>query len=223
MTASITEAEPSDSRPSESKLLILAFAFAAAWGMMQLFVVKQVPLDLTWLGIGLTSFVFAEFLFAVTYPITDVVTEVWGAQRARHVVYGGVIVNLLVMLLLSIAIALPAPEYWTAQNDAYTLLYEAAPRIWLASITAVFVSQILDIYVFNVIRNATGGRLLWLRNNASTIVSQGVDVIIFYSIAFYGSMPMDAFLSLLLGNYILKIVLAAIDTPIVYLLVKWAK
>ena len=74
MTASITEAEPSDSRPSESKLLILAFAFAAAWGMMQLFVVKQVPLDLTWLGIGLTSFVFAEFLFAVTYPITDVVT-----------------------------------------------------------------------------------------------------------------------------------------------------
>lgn len=223
MTALATDAKPPASRPSESKLLILAFAFAAAWGMMQLFVVKQVPLDLTWLGVGLTSFIFAEFLFAITYPITDVVTEVWGARRARHVVYGGVIVNLLVMLLLTVAVTLPAPDYWTAQNDAYILLYEAAPRIWLASITAVFVSQILDIYVFNIIRGATGGRFLWLRNNASTVISQGVDVVIFYSIAFYGTMPMEAFLSLLLGNYVLKIVLAAVDTPIVYLLVNWAK
>ena len=136
---------------SQARFCVLAAAFAASWGMMQLFLVKQVPLDLTWLGLGLTSFVFAEFLFAITYPITDVVTEVWGARRARQVVFGGMLVNLLVMVLLTIAVALPAPDHWSAQNDAYILLYEAAPRIWVASITAVFVSQILDISVFNLI------------------------------------------------------------------------
>ncbi|MEM1111870.1 MAG: queuosine precursor transporter [Pseudomonadota bacterium] len=208
---------------SEGRFCLLAAAFAASWGMMQLFLVKQVPLDLTWLGLGLTSFVFAEFLFALTYPITDVVTEVWGARRARLVVYGGMVVNLLVMMLLTLAIALPAPEYWAPQNEAYTLLYEGAPRLWVASITAVFISQILDIYVFNIIRGVTGDRLLWLRNNGSTLVSQGVDTVIFYGIAFYGAVPTDAFVSLLVGNYLLKVLLAALDTPMVYLLVRWAR
>ena len=209
--------------PSEMRFCILACVFIASWGMMQIFVVKQVPMDLTWLGIGVTSFVISEFLFAITFPVTDVVTEVWGAKRARMIVYGGALVNLFVMLGLSIAMALPAPDYWQEQNDAYVLLYAAAPRIWVASIVAVVVSQLLDIYVFNVIRNMTGDKFLWLRNNGSTLVSQAVDTVLFYGIAFYGLIPNEALWSLLIGNYILKIILAAVDTPVVYILVKWAK
>lgn len=209
--------------PSDMRFCILACVFMAGWGMMQMFVVKLVPLDLTWIGLGVTSFVLSEFLFAITFPITDVVTEVWGARRARLIVYGGALVNLFVMLALSLAIALPSPEYWQPQNDAYSLLYAAAPRIWLASITAVVVSQLLDIYVFNVIRAMTGERMLWLRNNRSTLVSQAVDTVIFYMIAFYGLISNEALVSLLIGNYLLKIVLAALDTPLVYVLVKWAR
>ncbi|MEM9622413.1 MAG: queuosine precursor transporter [Pseudomonadota bacterium] len=208
---------------SEARFCILACAFTASWGMMQLFVVKQVPMDLTLIGLGVTSFVLSEFLFAITFPITDVVTEVWGAKRARAIVYGGALVNLLVMIFLSIAVMLPAPEYWQAQNSAYNLLYEAAPRIWVASISAVVVSQLLDIYVFKLIRGVTGDRLLWLRNNGSTLVSQAVDTVIFYMIAFYGLVSNEALISLLIGNYLLKIVLATADTPVVYLLVRWAR
>lgn len=205
------------------RFCILACAFMASWGMMQLFVVKLVPMDLTWIGLGITSFVLSEFLYAITFPITDVVTEVWGAKRARLIVYGGALVNLFVMLALSLAVALPSPDYWQPKNDAYSILYEAAPRIWLASITAVVVSQLLDIYVFNVIRSLTGERMLWVRNNGSTLVSQAVDTLIFYMIAFYGLVSTEALISLLVGNYLLKIVLSILDTPLVYLLVKWAR
>ncbi|MFT7218828.1 MAG: putative integral membrane protein (TIGR00697 family) [Candidatus Azotimanducaceae bacterium] len=209
--------------PADMRFCILACAFMASWGMMQLFVVKLVPMDLTWIGLGVTSFVLSEFLFAITFPITDVVTEVWGAKRARLIVYGGALVNLFVMLALSLAVVLPSPDYWQPQNDAYSVLYQAAPRIWLASITAVVVSQLLDIYVFNVIRSLTGERMLWVRNNGSTLVSQAVDTVIFYMIAFYGLVSTEALISLLVGNYLLKIVLSLLDTPLVYLLVKWAR
>jgi len=209
--------------PAEMRFCILACVFIASWGMMQIFVVKLVPLDLTLIGLGVTSFVLSEFLFAVTFPVTDVVTEVWGAKRARMIVYGGAFVNMFVMCGISLAMALPSPDYWQNQNDAYSLLYAAAPRIWVASITAVVVSQLLDIYIFNVIRSATNGRWLWLRNNGSTLVSQAADTVIFYMIAFYGLIPDSALISLLIGNYLLKIFLAALDTPLVYILVKWAK
>ncbi len=209
--------------PADMRFCMLACVFMASWGMMQLFVVKLVPMDLTWIGLGVTSFVLSEFLFAITFPITDVVTEVWGARRARLIVYGGALVNLFVMLALSLAVALPSPEYWQPQNDAYTLLYAAAPRLWLASITAVVVSQLLDIYVFNVIRSMTGERMLWLRNNGSTLVSQAVDTVIFYMIAFYGLISNEALFSLLVGNYLLKILLSVLDTPLVYVLVRWAR
>ncbi|MEM0953105.1 MAG: queuosine precursor transporter [Pseudomonadota bacterium] len=209
--------------PSDMRFCILACVFMASWGMMQLFVVKLIPMDLSWLGLGMTSFVLSEFLFAITFPVTDVVTEVWGARRARLLVYGGAFVNLFVMLALSLAIALPSPDYWTPKNDAYVLLYAAAPRLWLASITAVVVSQLLDIYVFNEIRSMTGDRWLWLRNNGSTLVSQAVDTLIFYLIAFYGLIDNDALISLLTGNYLLKILLAALDTPLVYAAVIWAR
>lgn len=209
--------------PPEMRFCILACIFIASWGMMQIFVIKLVPLNLSWIGLGVTSFVFSEFLFAITFPVTDVVTEVWGARRARLLVYGGAFVNLFVMVLLTVAMALPSPDYWQNQNDAYSLLYAAAPRIWAASITAVVVSQLLDIYVFNFIHSRTGERWLWLRNNGSTLVSQAVDTIIFYFIAFYGLIPNEVLFSLLIGNYLLKIFLAAVDTPLVYLAVKWAR
>ena len=209
--------------PPDMRFCILACIFMASWGMMQLFVVKLIPLDLSWIGLGATSFVLSEFLFAITFPVTDVVTEVWGAHRARLIVYGGALVNLFVMLALTLAITLPSPDYWAPQNEAYVLLYAAAPRLWVASITAVVISQLLDIYVFNAIRSITGSRWLWLRNNGSTLVSQAVDTLVFYLIAFYGLVPGDALLSLLIGNYLLKIVLAALDTPLVYGAVIWAR
>jgi uncharacterized integral membrane protein (TIGR00697 family) len=209
--------------PADMRFCILACVFIAGWGMMQLFMVKLIPLDLSLIGLGVTSFVLSEFLFAITFPITDVVTEVWGAKRARMLVYGGVVTNLFVTLALSLAMFLPSPDFWQAQDEAYALLYEGAPRLWIASILAVISSQLLDIYVFNVIRGMTGERLLWLRNNGSTMVSQAVDTLVFYSIAFYGLIPNDAFISLLVGNYLLKVCLSALDTPVVYVLVKWAR
>ncbi|MEM7673056.1 MAG: queuosine precursor transporter, partial [Verrucomicrobiota bacterium] len=185
--------------------------------------VKLVPLDLSFLGLGVVSFSYAEILFALTFPATDIVSEIWGGKRARNLVYGGVCTYVITMILLSIATQLPAPTYWAEQDATYSLLFTSAPRTLVASLTAMSISQLLDISLYNWIRGKTGDKFLWLRNNGSTLISQAVDTVLFYTIAFYGLMPNEALFSLLIGNYLLKIVFAAVDTPLVYAVIAWIK
>ena len=204
----------------ERKFLILFGLYVGFWGMLQGLTVKLVPLDLTWLGLGILAFSYGSFAHAFTFPLTDAVAEVWGAKRARMMVYVGTAVYVICTILLFIGVGLPPAEGWEF-NDAYRSLFSGAPRIVAGSLLATFCAQLWDVYVFEWVKRKTGPRFLWLRNNISTLGSQLMDTTIFYTVAFYGIIPTDVLPKLILGTYLLKILVALIDTPILYLVVYW--
>ena len=205
---------------ADTKYHILIGIYVGAWGLVPGLTPKLIPLDLTWAGVGVLSVSFGAFIHAITFPCTDAVAEVWGAVRARRMVFVGFSFYCVAIAFYLLGTLLPPAPGWML-NDAFVGLYGSAWRLILASLTATVCAQLLDIYVFERIKRLTGQRWLWLRNNASTAISQLVDTLIFYSIAFYGVIPNDQLPLLVLGTYLVKLVITVVDTPVVYLLVRW--
>lgn len=204
----------------DRKYHILLGVYAGAWGMLPALTPKLVPLDLSGIGLGVLALSYGAFMHAVTFPCTDVVAEVWGAARARLMVYVGVAMYVFAMAALYLGTFLPPGPGWPHQ-EAYVSLYGIAGRMVLASLAATAIAQLFDIVIFERIKRMTGSRFLWLRNNLSTALSQMIDSAIFYSVAFYGVIPNNILPLLVLGTYILKVAIALIDTPVVYILVRW--
>lgn len=160
----------------------------------------------------------AAVVYVCTYPILDVLTETYGKEAARKTVYTGLFAQLLSTFFIWLAINLPAAPFYEDQQ-AFETIFSAGFRVTLASLTAYVVSQNLDVTIFHKLKEKYGGKKLWLRNNASTMASQLVDTVIFISIAFYGTMPLAALLSLIAAQYVFKFAVAVLDTPVVYMLV----
>jgi len=135
-------------------------------------------------------------------------------------VYVGTAVYILCTGFLYIGVGLPPADGWEF-NEAYRNLFSGAPRIVMGSLLATVCAQLWDVYVFKWVKRKTGPRLLWLRNNVSTLGSQLMDTSIFYTVAFYGIIPTEVLPKLILGTYLLKLLVALIDTPILYLVVYW--
>ncbi len=153
--------------------------------------------------------------YSLTFLVTDVIGEIWGKQRAQTVIVGGFITLVLVFLLTGISIFWPPATIWPHQR-AYETILGSSARIMIASLIAYLFSQYHDVWAFSLLRQLTTERFLWLRNNASTIVSQLLDSVVFITIAFYGVMPL---VPLILGQWVVKVGIALLDTPLVYLLV----
>ena len=128
---------------------------------------------------------------------------------------GGFITLVLSFLLTSASIVWPPASFWPHQQAYQTILGSSA-RIMVASLTAYLFSQYHDVWAFHFWKRVTTERFLWLRNNASTIVSQLLDSVVFITIAFYGSLPV---IPLIFGQWVIKVGIALLDTPLVYLLV----
>ncbi len=205
---------------SETKFYILLGLYVGAWGLLPALTPKLVPIDLSWLGLGVLAFSFGVFMHAITFPCTDVVAEVWGGERARLLVYIGFTVYAVAMFFLMIASALPPAPGWD-KNPAYISVFSQAGRMVVGSMISTIVAQLLDIFVFEKIKQITGERGLWLRNNLSTYLSQLVDTILFYSISFYGVIPNEVLPLLIAGTYLVKVAITISLTPLVYLLVYW--
>ncbi|MFQ5867531.1 MAG: queuosine precursor transporter [bacterium] len=150
--------------------------------------------------------------YSITFPITDIICEVWGRKRGKYVVFSGFMTLLVVLGLIRLALLWPRAPFWT-QEEAFARILGSTSRIIIASFIAYLVSQYHDIWAFHFWRKVTKGKYLWLRNNASTFVSQFIDTSIFITIAFYGSMPV---FTLIKGQYIIKLLIAILDTPVVY-------
>ncbi len=169
---------------------------------------------------GLT-FSVSAYAYALTFPITDTVTEVWGKRRARLVVLLGFMANLIVVAFVVLAVNHPPAEFWAPNDEAFGSTLGVVPRIVFGGMCAYLVSQFHDIWAFHFWKKLTRGKHLWLRNNLSTFVSQLIDTLTFVLISFAGVLPTDVLPSIVLGQYVIKIVIAGVDTPVVYLLVKW--
>jgi uncharacterized integral membrane protein (TIGR00697 family) len=163
------------------------------------------------------------FGYPPTFLITDIVEEVKGKEVTKIFVHAGFLALCIAVFFIFASTGLP-PSPLYPYNEAYNHVFSNSLRIILASMIAFIISQYHDIWAFNFWKKKTNGRYLWLRNNLSTIVSQLLDSIVFMFIAFYHSGPeMDAaaVFAMVLPFWALKVVFALLDTPFVYLGVRW--
>ncbi len=143
----------------------------------------------------------------------------------REFIMIGVVSMLVMIIAVWIAVQLPASER-SMNDETFNQVLGVSIRMSIASIIAFVFAQLHDVWAFEFWKRKTSGRFLWLRNNASTIVSQLIDSILFMFIAFYKTAPMwDAtfVVSLIIPLWLIKILLAVVDTPFAYLGVWWMK
>ena len=164
---------------------------------------------------GLTT-TLGNVLYASVFLATDLLSEFYGKKEAKKGVLLGFVALVMMVGYMQIALYFqPAVDDFAQPH--LSALFGFMPRIALASMVAYLVSQMHDVWAFHAIRERTGGRLLWLRNNASTMTSQMLDSAIFCTIAFWGLFPVSVFLEILLSTYVIKIVVAGLDTPFIYM------
>jgi len=164
-------------------------------------------------------------VFPVTFLVTDIIEEVHGREKAKSFVRAGMISLLFVLVVTAIAVYLPsaARDFFPAE---YTMVFKTSLRIFAASLIAFTISQHHDVWAFNFWKEKTHGKYLWLRNNASTMVSQLIDTTLFMFIAFYGVTPksgVDFIFALIIPYWLVKVLFAIGDTPLCYLGVRWLK
>ena len=156
--------------------------------------------------------------YPLTFLFTDVIAELYGRRTASRVIWIGFGANILMVLLVFGGRLLPPAPFWEGQS-AYESVLGMVPRIVLASMIAYLISQHYDVFAFHFWRQKTKARFLWLRNNASTMVSQALDTGVFITVAFWGVVPTGILTNMLLSQYIIKLAIAAGDTPFCYLMV----
>lgn len=156
---------------------------------------------------------------------TDVLSENYGRAEANKAVRMGFAVSVIVLVMMSLALLYqPSSRPESAQfssdiHDAFATIVKFTPRFVFGSLLAYYVSQHFDVWAFHRIRRITGERWLWLRNNLSTMGSQLVDTAIYSLVAWWGIVDLQTALALGAAKYVLKLVIAAIDTAFVY----WAR
>jgi len=162
------------------------------------------------------NFPFSNIVFSIfTYPLVDCICELWGKKIARQTVWLALGCQLLIVFLLQLSIVIPHAAYWNNQRS-YALILSVSGKVVAASFLAFLLSQILDIFVYQKIKNASHGKLLWLRSNVSTFMGQIIDSCVFVGIVFYTSHHK---LNILLGSISVKIIISILMTPIVYFIV----
>ncbi|MEK7189027.1 MAG: queuosine precursor transporter [Patescibacteria group bacterium] len=202
----------------DQKFSILFALFVGALITANLLGVKIITI----LGVSTSVGIFA---YPLTFLINDTITEVYGKEKARHMVNAAIAAQIMVFVVLAVALLLPPATRFT-NNEAYTAIFSNSLRIIAASLTAFFLSQRTDIFSFVWIKGKTHGRFLWLRTNLSTILSQFADTTLFMFIAFYHVTPkfdVPFLFSLIIPYWLLKIGYSVASTPVVYALVAWLR
>jgi uncharacterized integral membrane protein (TIGR00697 family) len=156
------------------------------------------------------------FVYSATFIFTDVLAEIWGVKEARKVVFVGAALYPILFFTMQFAVNWEPHPVWAENQAAFENTMGTTIRITIASLVSFIVSQFHDVWSFHYWKKKTKGKHLWLRNNLSTISSQFINTVIFYVIGFYGVFPI---VELVLFTYFIKIIIAFIDTPFVYLAV----
>lgn len=162
------------------------------------------------------DFSFAEIVFSIlTYPLVDCICELWGKRAARQTLWLGLFSQIILTAIIQLSIYTPYSEHWHLQEE-YRAALATGLNVAIASLTAVIVSQLIDVMVYQKIKDFSRGRWLWLRSNISVYLGQTMDSIIFISIVFHDS---DQKFYLMTSAIAVKIILSFLMTPFVYAVV----
>jgi len=166
------------------------------------------------------------FLLLFVYSINDIITEVYGKERTRSVVRSGLMMVFFLFIFTMLATWLPPSSRFIANEAAYDTIFKISSRLSAASLLAFGFAEFMDIFIYSKIRERFGKSKLWLRNNLSNFMAQLVDTVVFMTFAFYAfdhtfASNFNYLISLILPYWLLKCSVSVIETPFVYLGVKW--
>lgn len=154
----------------------------------------------------------AVIIFPITYIVNDVLTEVYGYEKVRKVIFLGFILNLIAVIAYKIAIALPAPSYFTG-SEAFEMVLGNSLRVLIASFLAYLIGSLVNSYVMSKLKQWEE-KYLFARCILSTLCGEGLDAIIFISIAFIGTMPAEALIIMIIAQALFKTIYEIIIYPL---------
>ena len=204
-----------DSAGHSPYFLLVAALFVTTLLTSNILAVKLVDL----FGLVLPA---AVIVFPVSYIIGDVLTEVYGYNYARRVIWLGFLCNAVAVLAIWGAGLLPPAAFWDGQA-AYERILGYSPRLLVASFLAYLVGEFANSFVLAKMKVATRGRWLWMRTIASTVVGQGLDSLVFITLAFAGTIPLRVLLSTAAAQWLVKSCFEAVATPFTYMVVTFLK
>ncbi|MGY5846463.1 queuosine precursor transporter [Salegentibacter sp. HM20] len=204
-----------DSLAAQRIYLILGGLFIASLVVSNLIFQKF----FSWDFFGIYTFEISVGIlpYPVTFLITDIISEVYGKRRANRVVTTGIFASFFSLLIIYSANAVPATS-WSPIGDAlFTEVFGATAIAVFASMTAYLLAQYVDIHLFHFWKKLTRGKHLWLRNNLSTFSSQFVDTFsVLFLLCSFGKIEWELFGALLLSGFLFKVIVAILDTPLLY-------
>ncbi len=165
-------------------------------------------------------------VFPISYIFGDILTEVYGYRRSRRVIWSGFLATALMGFFVWLAGVLPGEASWQTGvgQDAYNAILGGITGLVVASLAAYFMGEFSNSYIMARMKIMTKGRWVWMRTIGSTLVGEGIDSVTFFTIATaLGVFPPDAFVSLVVTNYILKVGIEVIMTPITLYVIHWLK
>ena len=162
----------------------------------------------------------AIIIFPITYIIGDVLTEVYGFKKARSGIWLGFFCNLIFVTAIWVAGLLPPASFWSENQQSYESILGSTPRLLIASLCAYAIGELINSLVLSRLKIATKGKWLWSRTISSTVVGQGLDSLIFITIAFTGT---PGIVRMILLQWAVKVAYEVLATPITYLIVGYLK
>lgn len=178
------------------------------------------PLEMSLFGVRLFELSVGILPYPITFLITDLISEIYGQKRANEVVVAGIFASFFSIGILLVASAAPAIPSSPIDDTTFTQVFSRSPLAVLASMIAYLSAQFVDIRIYHFWKKLTRGKHLWLRNNFSTFASQIIDsATVILLLCLFGVLPWSLFWGLTLSSIVFKILVAAIDTPFLYLFV----
>ena len=173
----------------------------------------------TWTPFGLYTFELSVGIlpYPITFLVTDLISELYGKKKADQVVVSGLIASVFVMGVVLLANYVPNTSWSPVNSELFEKVFGLQGPAVFASMIAYLSAQFIDVRVFHFWKKLTKGKHLWLRNNGSTFVSQFVDTsAVLILLCSAGAIEWSRFLPLLENGFLFKIIVALIDTPIIY-------
>jgi len=174
--------------------------------------------------LGVLTFGAGALFFPISYVFGDILTEVYGYARARKVIWAGFAGLAFASFMAAVVVALPPAPFWQHQG-AYDIAFGSTWRIVAASMFAYFCGEFVNSFVLAKMKILTAGKWLWTRTIGSTIVGEAVDSALFYPLAFYGGgiIPDDKLPLVMLAQFVAKVSVEIVFTPVTYKVVAWLK
>jgi len=176
------------------------------------------PLDIEIFGSKLFEISVGILPYPITFLITDLISEIYGKKRANDVVIVGIFASLFSLLIIYTASNVPATSWSYVDNATFTKVFGNSAIAVFASMLTYLFAQFVDIQIYHFWKRKTHGKHLWLRNNFSTWFSQFVDTFtIVFLLCTFGIIDWANFKGLLVSGFLFKVIVAALDTPFLYL------